>query len=359
MVEIRVAIVGVGNCASALVEGKYYYEDYDANDDITGVMTENFQGYEVSDINPVCAFDVDDRKTNKDIADAMAVNDYYQFGEIPDEIGCPVYRGPVYDGVAEHMNDDVDDDTFIVNSDNEAVDITEKLVSHDVDVLVNYLPVGSEKAAESYAEACLEVGVAMVNAMPVFLASDPEWNQRFKERGLPIVGDDIKSQIGATIAHRTLVTLLKQRGIDIDNTYQLNIGGNTDFKNMLDSDRLASKKISKTDSVNSQLDERLNDKDIHIGPSDYVPWLNDNKLAFIKINGKNFGGAPVTIDLELSVEDSPNSAGSAVDAIRAAKNGLDTGQSGALNGISAYTMKHPPVQLTDKEAKRRALEQTE
>lgn len=353
MREIRLAIAGVGNCASALVAGTYYYDD---DDDVSGVMTKSFGGYYVSDITPVCAFDVDERKVGKDLSTAIAANDCDQFESIPDEIDCPVFRGPLLDGAAEHMRNSGETDSFEVDSSRESVDVAEKLREYDVDILINYLPVGSQEAVETYAEACLDADTALVNSMPIFLASDPEWESRFEAQNLPIVGDDIKSQAGATIVHRSLVNMLDNRGIDIESTYQLNVGGNTDFKNMLDNERLTTKKKSKTEAVNSLISEPLDDDDIHIGPSDYIPWLDDKKTAFIRIEGEMFGGADVELDLKLNVVDSPNSAGSAVDAIRAAKVGLDAGKAGAMNAISAYTMKRPPEQIPDSEARSRVKE---
>lgn len=354
MSSIRVAIVGAGNCASALVRGRYYYEDADG--DANGVMTQALGGYDVTDIEPVCAFDVDERKVGTDLATAIAANTDEPFASVPEEIGCPVYRGPVQDGVAEHMHSSETADSFDVAEDVEPVDIVEKLRAHDADVVINYLPVGSEEATKVYAEACLEAGVAFINAMPVFIASDESWAARFEEAGLPIVGDDIKSQLGATVLHQQLVQLFRDRGIELENTYQLNFGGNTDFRNMLDQDRLTSKKESKTEAVNSQLETELGSEDIHIGPSDYIEWLDDNKLAFIRLDGKKFGDVPVEVEVKLDVEDSSNSAGSAVDAIRGAKAALDRGDAGPIHCLSAYTMKHPPVQIEHAEAKAETID---
>lgn len=347
MSEIRLAIAGVGNCASAIVQGMFHYDSHPPDD----LMHESIGGYRVNDITPVCGFDVDDRKVGRDLADAIfaAPNCATQFAEVPDTIGAPVYRGPVLDGVDAHTNDPDDETKFSVDE-GEPVDVAAKLRAHDADVLVCYLPVGSTEAVEHYAEACLEAGVALVNAIPVFIASDDDWGRRFASRGIPVVGDDIKSQLGATITHRALVELFQSRGVAISDTYQLNVGGNTDFLNMLDRSRLASKKTSKTDAVNDLLDEPLDDSHIHIGPSDYVEWLDDRKTAFVRVEGRKFGGVPVEVDLQLRVEDSPNSAGSAVDAIRCAKVGLDRGVGGPLVGPSAVTMKRPPEQLGDAEA---------
>jgi len=350
MSEIRLAIAGVGNCASAIVQGTFYYDSHPPD----GLMHESIGGYTVNDITPVCGFDVDGRKVGRDLADAIfaAPNCTEQFAEVPDTIGAPVYRGPVLDGVDAHTND-ADDETKFSVDESEPVDVATKLREHDADVLVCYLPVGSTEAVEYYAEAALEAEVALVNAIPVFVASDDEWGRRFAERGIPIVGDDIKSQLGATITHRALVELFQSRGVEISDTYQLNVGGNTDFLNMLDRSRLASKKTSKTDAVNDVLDEPLDDSHIHVGPSDYVEWLDDGKTAFIRVEGRKFGGVPVEVDLQLRVEDSPNSAGSAVDAIRCAKVGIDRGVGGPLVGPSAVTMKRPPEQLGDAEATER------
>lgn len=347
MSEIRLAVAGVGNCASAIVQGTFHYASHPPE----GLMHETIGGYSVDDITPICGFDVDDRKVGRDLAEAIvaAPNCTEQFADVPDTIGAPVYRGPVLDGVDTHTDRPDDETTFSVD-DSEPVDVAAKLRGHDVDVLICYLPVGSTKAVEYYAEAALDAGVAFVNAIPVFIASDNEWGQRFAECGIPIVGDDIKSQLGATITHRALVELFQSRGVTVSDTYQLNIGGNTDFLNMLDRSRLASKKTSKTDAVNDLLDDPLDDSQIHIGPSDYVEWLDDQKTAFIRMEGKKFGGVPVEIDVQLRVEDSPNSAGSAVDAIRCAKVGLDRGVGGPLVGPSAVTMKRPPEQLGNAEA---------
>lgn len=352
MGEIRLAIVGVGNCASALVQGCFYYAD-DGN--APGLMHESLGGYEVPDITPVCGFDVDDRKTGTDLGTAIfaSPNCANRFADVPEEIGAPVYPGPRFDGVSEHTQRRPREARVVPDTASEPVDVASKLERHDVDVLVCYLPVGATEAVEHYAAAAIDAGVGFVNAIPVFVASDSEWAAQFEEAGLPVVGDDIKSQLGATITHRSLVQMFADRGVELDNTYQLNVGGNTDFLNMLDRSRLGDKKTSKTAAVNELLDEPLDAENIHIGPSDYVEFLDDRKTAFVRLEGKMFGGADVELDVQLRVEDSQNSAGSAVDAIRSAKLALDRGVGGPLVGPSAFTMKHPPEQLPDEEAKRR------
>ena len=352
MSSIRLAIAGVGNCASALVQGCFWYRSQDST---VGLMHETLGGYKVGEIQPVCGFDVDSRKTGVDLGTAIREepNCTEVFADVPDQIGAPVYRGPSFDGVASHTAEHEESKRVVEDVNEPPVDITEKLIEHDVDVLVCYLPVGSTEAAEHYAEAAIESGVGFVNAIPVFLASDNEWARRFEDANLPIVGDDIKSQVGATITHRNLVQLFQDRGVDLENTFQLNVGGNTDFLNMLDRNRLAEKKTSKTDAVNGLLDEPLADDQIHIGPSDYIDFLDDEKNAFIRMEGRGFGGSTVKLDVELRVEDSPNSAGSAVDAIRCAKIALDRGSGGALEAPSAFCMKHPPLELPDAEAMRR------
>lgn len=347
----------MGNCASSIVQGLYYYKNIDSNNEtVPGLMHNVFDGYKISDIKPVAAFDIDKRKVGKDLSEAIfsKPNCTKKFAEVP-ETGVEVMKGPMKDGVASHMTDYSENETF-VPSDEEPVNVSKVLEEKDVDVLVNYMPVGSEKAAKNYAKACLKSNTAMVNCMPVFIASEDEWAQKFKEKDLPIAGDDIKSQIGATITHRVLTKLLDDRGVKLDQTYQLNTGGNTDFLNMLERKRLKSKKISKTEAVQSQLSEALPKGKIHIGPSDYVPWQNDNKIAFIRLEGRKFGDVPMNIELRLSVEDSPNSAGSVIDGIRACKIALDRGISGPLKSISSYIMKHPPEQYSDEEAKKRTEE---
>lgn len=348
--QIRLGIAGVGNCASALIQGVSYYSDGRTD----GLMHASLGGYQVSDIVPVCGFDVDERKVGNSISEAIRAdpNCTDEFDESVTFDG-PVYKGPVLDGVADHTQNREAAERVLVDRQTESVDVADKLREHEVDVLVSYLPVGSTEATHHFADQCLEAGVAFVNAVPVFIASDEKWAKKFDEAELPIVGDDIKSQIGATITHRSLVQLFEDRGVSLQDTYQLNIGGNTDFLNMLDQARLSSKKTSKTEAVNELLESPLDDSHIHIGPSDYVPWLDDQKTAFIRMEGAKFGGASVTVDLKLDVEDSPNSAGSVVDAVRCAKIALDEGITGPLEGPSAFTMKHPPVQLPDTEAKDR------
>ncbi len=350
MGEIRVAIAGVGNCASSLVQGIEYYRN-NGSKQIIGLMHENLGGYLPQDLKFVTAFDIDKRKVGKDLSQAIfekpnCTKTIYK--DVPN-YGATVLMGPVLDGYAEHMDNYSEEKRFVV-SDDKPCDVVAELKKHKVDVLINYMPVGSEKAAKFYAQAALDAGVAFVNCMPVFIASNEEWASKFQQKGVPIVGDDIKSQLGATIVHRVLTKLFKDRGVIVDRTYQLNTGGNTDFLNMLEKDRLKSKKISKTESVQSQLDIPLHPDNIHIGPSDYVPWLNDNKICFLRIEGREFGDIPLEIELRLSVEDSPNSAGVAIDAIRCGKLALDRKVGGPLTSISSYTMKHPPIQYSDTEA---------
>ena len=356
MREIRLALAGAGNCASALLQGVEYYTKR-ASDAVAGLMHPEVGPYSISSISPVAAFDVDRRKVGRPLEEAVFAepNCAQLFHAKLPSYGIRVDMGPPLDGVAPHMGDYPEDRAFRA-ADVTPVDVARVLRESGADVLVSYLPVGSEKAARCYAEACLEAGVAFVNCMPVFIASDPVWAQRFTDAGLPVVGDDIKSQLGATIVHRSLARLFADRGVQLTRTYQLNTGGNTDFLNMLERSRLLSKKISKTEAVQSQLDERLDSQNIHIGPSDYVPWQNDNKVCFIRMEGQAFGNVPIELELRLSVQDSPNSAGCVIDAIRCAKLGLDRGLAGPLIEVSACTMKHPPVQLRDSEA-REKLEQ--
>jgi myo-inositol-1-phosphate synthase len=348
--NIKVAIAGVGNCASALVQGVQYYRDR-AGDELEGVMRHSIGGYRCGDIEFVAAFDVDRRKVGRPLEEAIFAkpNCTRIFQSALPVSNVVVQAGPVLDGVAEHMADYPDDAAFRP-VDLAPTDITAALRSSGAEVLLCYLPVGSEQAAKHYAQACLDARVAMINCVPVFLASDPEWAQRFRDAGLPIIGDDIKSQVGATIVHRALARLFADRGVSIDRTYQLNTGGNTDFLNMLERSRLKSKKISKTESVQSQLDDRLDARDIHVGPSDYVPWQKDNKVCFIRVEGRGFGGAPMELELRLSVQDSPNSAGVVIDAIRCVKLALERGDAGPLIAPSAYYMKSPPRQLRDSVA---------
>lgn len=355
MAAIKIAIVGVGNCASSLVQGIHYYRDKTPADAI-GLMHWEIGGYKPQDIRVVSAFDVDKRKVGLDVAEAIfsPPNCTTVFCDGIEPIGVKVSMGQVLDGVSEHMCDYTEGCTFIVSEEPEPTKeaVVAELKASGAEVMMNYLPVGSEQAARFYAECALEAGVAYVNNMPVFIASDPEWAQRFETAGIPIIGDDIKSQVGATITHRTLTDLFKNRGVKLERTYQLNTGGNTDFLNMLNRKRLASKKESKTEAVQSVTAERLEADHIHIGPSDYVPWQKDNKVAFIRMEGKLFGDVPMNLEMRLSVEDSPNSAGVGIDCIRCAKMALDKGQGGILYAPSAYFMKHPPTQYTDDEAHR-------
>ena len=349
MPELKLAISGIGNCASSLVQGIHYYRNIKETDEtVPGLMHNSIGGYRPGDIRVVAAFDIDERKVGKDVSEAIfqKPNNTLVFQKDIPNMGVTVQKGPVMDGVASHMENYPEDEAFRVSKEN-AVDVAKVLQESGADVLVNYMPVGSEQATQVYAEAALKAGIAFVNCMPVFIASNDKWAKRFEDAGIPCVGDDIKAQVGATITHRVLTKLWADRGVKLERTYQLNTGGNTDFLNMLERARLSSKKISKTEAVQSQLPTPLADNNIHIGPSDYVPWQNDQKICFIRMEGKKFGGAPVTLDLRLSVEDSPNSAGVAIDAIRCAKLGLDRGIAGRLLSISAYCMKHPPVQYPD------------
>jgi myo-inositol-1-phosphate synthase len=350
---IRIAIVGVGNCASSLVQGLAYYADKRAEDAV-GLMHWKIGRYRPQDIEVACAFDIDLRKVGKDVSEAIfeKPNCTARFAERIPKTGVIVRMGPILDGVSEHMQEFPDDRRFIASDQQppSRQDVVDALRDSKCDVLVNYLPVGSEQATCFYAECALEAGVAMVNCMPVFIASDPAWAARFAARGVPIIGDDIKAQLGATITHRTLTDLFRKRGVKLERTYQLNTGGNTDFLNMLNRSRLASKKVSKTEAVQSVAAERIADENIHVGPSDYVAWQNDNKVCFLRMEGKLFGDVPMHIELRLSVEDSPNSAGVAIDAIRCAKLARERGLGGPVLAPSSYFMKHPPQQLTDDEA---------
>lgn len=350
MRKIKIAIIGVGNCASSLIQGIYYYKNKNS-EDATGLMHWDIGGYKPYDIEIVSAIDVDKRKVGKDVAEAIfekpnCTKIFYK--DVP-KTGVKVMMGKILDGIAPHMKNHTD--TFLISNEKET-DVVDLLKGSGAEIALNYLPVGSEKASRFYANCCLEAGVAFINCMPTFIASNEVWAKKFERKGIPIVGDDIKSQIGATIIHRTLTKLFVDRGVKLERTYQLNVGGNTDFLNMLERSRLKSKKISKTESVQSMLKMRLQPENIHIGPSDYIPWLKDKKLCFLRMEGKIFGDVEMNLELKLSVEDSPNSAGSAIDAIRCCKLALDRGVSGVLTSISAYTMKHPPLQIPDNEARK-------
>ncbi len=349
--KIKVAIAGVGNCASALVQGVEFYRNRQGAA-LHGIMHPSIGGYGCSDIEFVAAFDVDARKVGRPLEEAIFAkpNCTLIFQSALPVSNVIVQAGPVLDGVAAHMADYPDDVAFR-SADLEPTDIAEALRASKAEVLLCYLPVGSDEAAKHYAQACLDARVAMVNCIPVFLASDREWARRFRDAGLPIIGDDIKSQVGATIVHRALARLFADRGVGVERTYQLNTGGNTDFLNMLERSRLKSKRISKTEAVQSQLDEQLEAKNIHIGPSDYVPWQRDNKVCFIRMEGYGFGEAPIELELRLSVQDSSNSAGVVIDAIRCAKLALERGEAGPLEAPSAYYMKSPPRQLRDSVAR--------
>jgi myo-inositol-1-phosphate synthase len=349
MKNINIALVGIGNCTSSLVQGLEHYRD-GANDTI-GLMHHELGGYRPSDIRVVAAWDVDRRKVGFDVAEAIFAkpNCTAVFCQSVAPTGTKVLMGRVLDGVAEHMVDYADERTFLVADADEPnkEDVVAVLRASKTDVLMNYLPVGSQQATEFYAECALEAGVAFVNNIPVFIASNPEWAERFIAAGVPIIGDDIKAQLGATIVHRVLTDLFAKRGVKLDRTYQLNTGGNTDFLNMSNRKRLASKKVSKTEAVQAVAAERLEDENIHVGPSDYVAWQNDNKVCFLRMEGQLFGGVPMNLELRLSVEDSPNSAGVAIDMIRCAKLAKDRGLGGPIDAASAYFCKHPRIQMTD------------
>jgi myo-inositol-1-phosphate synthase len=344
--RIRVAIAGVGNCASSLVQGVEYYRDADPDENVPGLMHVVLGGYHVGDVDFVAAFDVDAAKVGLDLGKAIFAgqNNTYRFAEV-DDMHVEVRRAPTLDGFGAFYRETAEESLA------DPVDVVQVLRDTQTDVLVGYLPVGSERAQRHYAQACLEAGVAFVNAIPVFIASDPRWAQWFADAGVPIIGDDIKSQVGSTIVHRVLTRLFEDRGTVLDRTYQLNFGGNMDFKNMLERERLLSKKKSKTQAVTSQLDHEIGPEAVHIGPSDHVPWLDDRKWAYIRLEGRNFGDVPLNLELKLEVWDSPNSAGVIIDALRCAKLGLDRGIGGPLIGPSAYFMKSPPVQYRDEEAR--------
>jgi len=353
MSKIKIAVIGVGNCASSLIQGIRYYEDKSSQNAI-GLMHWEIGGYRPSDIEVVTAFDVDKRKVGRDISEAIFAkpNCTVVFEKNVPPSGVKVVMGRVLDGISDHMKEYGDDRTFLVSDHQQPAkaDVLDILKTSGAEMLVNYLPVGSEEATKFYAECALEARIGFINCIPVFIASNPEWAQKFKANNLPIIGDDIKAQFGATITHRVLTDLFKNRGVKMERTYQLNTGGNTDFLNMLNYSRLASKKISKTEAVQSVTEKRLSDENIHIGPSDYVPWQNDNKICFIRMEGKLFGNVPMNLELRLSVEDSPNSAGVAIDSIRCMKLALERGEGGILHGPSAFFSKHPPKQFPDHEA---------
>jgi myo-inositol-1-phosphate synthase len=345
MGSVRVAIVGVGNCASSLVQGVQYYADADPAARVPGLMHVDFGGYHVGDLEFVAAFDVDAKKVGQDLADAISAseNNTIKIADVP-PTGVTVQRGHTLDGLGKYYRE------IITEADGDPVDVVTALREARADVLVSYLPVGSEDADKFYAQCAIDAGVAFVNALPVFIASDPEWAQKFTDAGVPIVGDDIKSQVGATITHRVLAKLFEDRGVQLDRTMQLNVGGNMDFQNMLERERLESKKISKTQSVTSQVDREMGKGNVHIGPSDHVPWLDDRKWAYVRLEGRAFGDVPLSLEYKLEVWDSPNSAGIIIDAVRAAKIAMDRGIGGPLLGASSYFMKSPPEQYRDSVA---------
>jgi len=354
MGKVKTAIIGVGNCASSLIQGVSYYKDAKEKDFVPGLMHVNLGGYHIKDIEFVAAFDINETKVGKDLSEAIFAfpNNTYKFSDVP-KLGVIVNRGPSKDGLGKYLRG------YIKESGEKPVDVKKILKESGAEVVINFLPVGSEEATRWYIQQALEAGCGVVNAIPVFIASDPEWQKKFKEANLPIIGDDVKSQVGATILHRTIVNLFLDRGMIIDRTYQLNIGGNTDFLNMLERERLDSKKKSKTMAVLSQLHNRgvmMKEENIHVGPSDYVEWLKDNKVCYLRIEGRHFGDVPMTLECRLSVEDSPNSAGVVIDAIRIVKLAMDNGIGGVLLEPSAYLMKSPPVQITDTEAREKTEE---
>ena len=346
--KVRVAIIGVGNCASSLVQGVEFYRNTKETDRVPGLMHVSLGGYHIRDIEFSAAFDVVDTKVGRDLSDAIFAhpNNTYKFAEVP-KLGVPVERGMTHDGIGKYLS------TMVKKAPGATADIVQILRETKTDVVVSYLPVGSEMATKWYVEQVLEAGCGFVNCIPVFIASQPYWQKRFLERGLPIIGDNIKSQVGATITHRVLTNLFRERGVRLDRTYQLNFGGNTDFFNMLERERLESKKISKTQAVTSQLDFEIDDQNVHVGPSDYVPWLTDRKWCYIRMEGTTFGNVPLNLELKLEVWDSPNSAGVVIDAVRCAKLALDRGVGGALKAPSSYFMKSPPEQYTDDVAHRK------
>jgi myo-inositol-1-phosphate synthase len=344
--KINVAIIGVGNCASSLVQGLHKYREVPEDGIVPGLMHPRIGDYEIGDIEVVAAFDIDVNKVGKELSEAIfsAPNNTIKFSEVP-HTGVKVDRGMTHDGVGKYLAD------VVKKAPGSTADVVGILKERKVDVVINYLPVGSEEATKWYVEQVLAAGCGFINCIPVFIAREEYWQNRFKSKGLPVIGDDIKSQVGATITHRVLTRLFRDRGVILDRTYQLNFGGNTDFLNMLERERLVSKKISKTNSVTSQMDYDIGADNVHIGPSDYIPWLQDRKWCYIRMEGHNFGGAPINVELKLEVWDSPNSAGVVVDAIRCIKLALDRGESGAIKGPSAYFMKSPPVQYSDDQAR--------
>jgi myo-inositol-1-phosphate synthase len=356
MEKIRLAIVGVGNCASSLIQGIEYYQTHEGTEKL-GLMHYDLGGYQPGDMEVVAAFDVDRRKVGKPLCEAIFAlpNCTRVISPQVTNSKTTVSMGRVLDGISEHMRDYPEDQTFAL-ADEKSCDVEKSLRESGAEVLLNYLPVGSEEATRYYATCCLNAGVSLINCIPVFIASHPEWGRRFAERQIPIVGDDVKAQLGATILHRTLTQLFVDRGVRIDRTYQLNTGGNTDFLNMLNQNRLQSKKISKTEAVQSLLDFPLDARNIHIGPSDYVPWQKDNKVCFLRIEGRGFAGVPLDLEVRLSVEDSPNSAGVTIDVIRCCKLARDRKIGGPLTSVSAYAMKHPPEQVPDQQGRQRVEE---
>jgi myo-inositol-1-phosphate synthase len=350
MSNIKVAIIGLGNCASSLIQGIYYYKNKTPEEAI-GLMHFSLGGYLPQDIEIVAAFDIDERKIGKDVSEAIFAkpNCTTVFCKDIPKLNVKVKMGKILDGFSEHLSDYPEDERFFIAEEKEATkeSVIEELKNSKAEILVNYLPVGSEQAVKFYTECALSANIAFINCMPVFIASSKEWSSRFEEKNLPIIGDDIKSQLGATITHRVLTDLFKKRGIKLERTYQLNTGGNTDFLNMLNRTRLKSKKISKTEAIQSAAAQRLEDKNIHVGPSDYVPWQKDNKICFLRMEGRQFGDVPMNIEARISVEDSPNSAGIVIDAIRCCRLALDRRHGGILEAPSAYFMKHPPKQIPD------------
>ncbi len=344
--KVRVAIIGVGNCASSLVQGVHYYRNAQPDDFVPGLMHVNLGGYHISDVEFSAAFDIDTNKVGKDISEAIytSPNNTYRFADVP-FLNAPVYRGMTHDGLGKYLS------RVITKAPGQTADIVRILKDTGTDVVINYLPVGSENATKWYVEQILQAGVGFVNCIPVFIAREAYWQGRFKEAGVPVIGDDIKSQVGATIVHRVLTRLFRERGVKVERTMQLNVGGNTDFYNMLERERLESKKISKTNAVTSQLEYELGEQNVHIGPSDYVAWLTDRKWAYIRLEGRTFGDVPLNLELKLEVWDSPNSAGVVIDAVRLVKIARDHGISGSLEGPSAYLMKSPPVQYHDDVAR--------